>query len=48
MNHSIKATAARHGNEVLGGALVILIFVLLASAIWPGWTAIGAWLAPMA
>jgi hypothetical protein len=44
MNHSIQATAARHANEVLGGLLVFVIFSLLATAIWPGWSALGSWL----
>ena len=44
MNHSIKATAARHANEHLGGVLVLAIFTLLALAIWPGWSDLGLWL----
>jgi hypothetical protein len=44
MNHSIKATAARHANEVLSGLLVLVIFALLALAIWPGWSALEFWL----
>lgn len=44
-NSPLNEPLAWTSQNLLGAAIVIVIFLAIAATIWPGWDRLGGWLA---